>query len=148
MMGLMVMTPKRRLRRSVFASLFKLIVCTSNVVTKLVLPPTLFPNSVGADTDYWPTTETGVSLEGTTARTIGVCLERFSHKKRFGRQLLSWDKMIAMILSRNIAGNIDTCLNSHLSFSYWRGPHFTTMCMYLHSCVQSDSNSHKHLQVC
>ena len=23
-----------------------------------------------------------------------------------------------------------------------------TMCMYLHSCVQSDSNSHKHLQVC
>ena len=24
----------------------------------------------------------------------------------------------------------------------------TTMCMYLHSCVQSDSNSHKHLQVC
>ena len=25
----------------------------------------------------------------TTARTIGVCLERFSHKKRFGRQLLS-----------------------------------------------------------
>ena len=46
------MTPKRRLRRSVFASLFKLIVCTSNVLTKLVLPPTLFPNSVGADTDY------------------------------------------------------------------------------------------------
>ena len=35
------------------------------------------------------TCETGVSLEGTTARTIGVCLERFSHKKRFGRQLLS-----------------------------------------------------------
>ena len=54
-MGLMVMTPKRRLRRSVFASLFKLIVCTSNVLTKLVLPPTLFPNSVGADTDrVWP----------------------------------------------------------------------------------------------
>ena len=23
-----------------------------------------------------------------------------------------------MILSRNVAGNIDTCLNSHLSFSY------------------------------
>ena len=35
-MGLMVMTPKRRLRRSVFASLFKLIVCTSNVTNKLV----------------------------------------------------------------------------------------------------------------
>ena len=51
-MGLMVMTPKRRLRRSVFVSLFKLIVCTSNVTNKLVLPPTLFPNSVGADTDY------------------------------------------------------------------------------------------------
>ena len=33
-------------------------------------------------------TVTGVSLEGTTARTIGVCLERFSHKKRFERQLL------------------------------------------------------------
>ena len=32
---------------------------------------------------------TGVSFEGATARTIGVCLERFSHKKRFGRQLLS-----------------------------------------------------------
>ena len=29
-----------------------------------------------------------------------------------------------------------------------KGPHFTTMCTYLHSCVQSDSNSHKHLQVC
>ena len=29
---------------SVFASLFKLIVCTSNVLTKLVLPPTLFPD--------------------------------------------------------------------------------------------------------
>ena len=28
-------------------------------------------------------------IGGTTARTIGVCLERFSHKKRFGRQLLS-----------------------------------------------------------
>ena len=40
----MVMTPKRRLRRSVFASLFKLIVCTSNVLTKLVLPPTLVPD--------------------------------------------------------------------------------------------------------
>ena len=36
-MGLMVMTPKRRLRRSVFASLFKLIVCTSNVLTKLAI---------------------------------------------------------------------------------------------------------------
>ena len=43
-MGLMVMTPKRRLRRSVFASLFKLIVCTSNVTNKLVLPPTLVPD--------------------------------------------------------------------------------------------------------
>ena len=30
--------------------------------------------------------ETGVSFEGTTARTIGYCLERFSHKRR---QLLS-----------------------------------------------------------
>ena len=28
------------------------------------------------------------AFEGTTARTIGYCLERFSHKKRFGRQLL------------------------------------------------------------
>ena len=35
-----------------------------------------------------------------------------AQKKTFA--MVDW----AMILSRNIAGNIDTCLNSHLSFSY------------------------------
>ena len=40
-MGLRVMTPRRRLRRSVFVLPPKLIVCTSNVTNTLVLPPAL-----------------------------------------------------------------------------------------------------------
>ena len=66
----------------------------------------------------WRTGKQGVSRR--TERERGRDRER---KKKRERPLgavrcCSVDKMIAMILSRNIAGNIDTCLNSHLSFSY------------------------------
>ena len=41
---------RRALRRSAAANTHRLHKIT--LLTKLVLPPTLFPNSVGADTDY------------------------------------------------------------------------------------------------
>ena len=46
--------------------------------------------------------------------------------------------MIAMILSRNIAGNIDTCLNSHLSFRT-DGVRTSQQCVCIYTAVYSQT---------
>ena len=60
------------------------------------------------------------------------------------RQLLAAEKQVAK-LQRQLAQAKAHNPNLPPDTIAAQGPNFTKMCMYLHSCVQSDSNSQKNL---
>ena len=114
------------------------IVAQLALLTKLVLPPTLFPNSVGADTDYWPTTETGVSLEGTTARTIGVALSVSHTRSVLGDSCWAEIKWLrwywAGILLVTLA-----LVSTHISLFRTDGVRTSQQCVCIYTAVYSQT---------